>query len=156
MARPKKKNPIGRPTKYRKEYAQMAKVVIEDSGLSIVKLAKLFNVDRNTIYKWFQDVPEFLSTVETARDFYDGIKIHKSLVKRAVGFAYNETTREAGEDGELRTMKKVRKYFPPDVSAIKHWQVNRHPEKWRDRQETAVLFDEPLVDIVRKLRNEKK
>lgn len=121
----------------------MAKLVIEDSGFSLIKLAKLFNVARSTLYLWMQDEKEFSDTVEKARDFYDGIKIHKALIKRAEGFAYTETTKEANTDpesGESRmvTTKKVRKYYPPDVAAIKWWQSNRDAEHWREKQEHQI------------------
>jgi len=140
-------HPGGRPTAYKIEFCDMAKLCIEDSGFSMYKLAKLFSVDRSQIYRWMERYDEFRNAVETARDVYDGIKIHKSLVKRAEGFAYVETTQEAKPvikvnpdgseevtDSKLMVTKKVRKYFPPDIASIKHWQVNRDPEKWKDRQ----------------------
>jgi len=143
----KGKHPGGRPTDYKPEYARMAHLCIEDSGFSMYKLAKLFNVDRVTIYRWLEKHKEFRNGVEKGRTTWDGHKIHTSLVKRSVGFSYTETTQEAkpiimkntdtGEEtvfgDRLLITKKVRKYFPPDVAAIKHWQVNRDPEKWRDR-----------------------
>ena len=129
----KGKHPGGRPTDYRPEYTDMAKLCIEDSGFSMYKLAKLFSVDRATIYRWMESNKEFCDGVEKARTVWDGHKIHKSLVKRSVGFSWNEVTHEPNPDGELKITRKVRKYFPPDVAAIKHWQVNRDPSKWRDR-----------------------
>jgi len=143
-------HPGGRPTSYKPEFCGMAKLCIEDSGFSLIKLAKLFDVSRSTIYKWMEEHKEFSDTLEKARDFYDGIKIHKSLVKRAEGFAYNETTQEVDKEGKMAIVRKVRKYFPPDIASIKHWQVNRDPEKWKDRQNidlsasvaTTVKLDE--------------
>ena len=134
----KGKHPGGRPTSYKPEYADMAKLCIEDSGFSMYKLAKLFNVTRSTIYRWVEIEKEFSDYVEKARTVWDGHKIHKSLVKRSVGFSYNEVTREPNTTGELTVTRKVRKYFPPDVAAIKHWQVNREPKRWKDRSSHEI------------------
>jgi predicted DNA-binding protein YlxM (UPF0122 family) len=128
-----KKHPGGRPTDYKPEYAQMAQYCIEDSGFSMFKLAKLFKVTRSTIYRWIEFQAEFSDAVKEGRRVYEGQKIHKSLVKRAVGFSYVETTQE-DINGEMKTVKKVKKYFPPDVAAIKHWQVNMDPDNWSDKQ----------------------
>ena len=154
-------HPGGRPTAYKIEYSDMAKLCIEDSGFSMYKLAKLFDVSRSTIYKWIEDHKEFSDSVEKARDKYDGIKIHKSLVKRAEGFAYIETTQEAKPvifkhaDGaeeiqgdRLLVTKKVRKYFPPDIASIKHWQVNRDPGKWKDKHDVDLTDSRMVQDIL--------
>ena len=131
----KEKDLGGRPTDYRPEYANMAKICIEDSGFSMYKLAKLFGVSRSTIYRWMEYEDKFSDGIKKGRTTFEGIKIHKSLVKRAEGFAYNETTKELDQaTGKMKTTKIVRKYYPPDVAAIKHWQTNMDPENWRDKQ----------------------
>jgi hypothetical protein len=75
---------------------------------------------------------------------WEGQKIHKSLVKRAVGFRYTETTSETDDSGVLKITKKVSKYYPPDVAAIKHWQSNMDPENWKDRQSFEIENKEPI------------
>lgn len=147
------KHPGGRPTDYKTEYAHMAQLTIEEGGFSLVKLAKLFNCNRSTIYQWMEDHEEFSDSIETGRRNYEGQKIHRSLIKRAVGFNYTETTRELRpvyENGEITDQKiiitkKVKKYFPPDVAAIKHWQINRHPEKWVDKQQVDTNLTGDLM-----------
>lgn len=149
----KKKHPGGRPPDYKPEYAQMAQFCIEDSGFSMFKLAKLFKVSRSTIYRWIEGHQEFRDAVEKGRTVWDGLKIHKSLVKRAVGFRYTETTQEADENGDMKTTKKVSKMFPPDVAAIKHWQVNRDPDRWKDRQDVHVTDETALAERIRRSRS---
>ena len=144
-----KKHPGGRPTKYKPEYARMAQLCIEDSGFSMYKLAKLFNVDRATVYRWLEAEKEFRDGVDQGRNTWEGLKIHDSLVKKAVGFTYTERTQELDLTGKMRLTKKVRKYYPPDVAAIKHWQVNRDPERWKDKQDIdlKVKLDEVLAAL---------
>jgi predicted DNA-binding transcriptional regulator AlpA len=140
----KKKHPGGRPTDYKPEYARMAQLCIEDSGFSMYKLAKLFGVTRSTIYRWIEFEKEFSDGVKIGRKVWEGQKIHKSLVKRAVGFRYTETTSETDDSGVLKITKKVSKYYPPDVAAIKHWQSNMDPENWKDRQSFEIENKEPI------------
>jgi len=96
----KKKHPGGRPTAYKPEYSRMAQLCIEDSGFSMYKLAKLFDVSRSTIYRWMEEEKEFSDGVEKGRCTWEGLKIHQSLVKRAVGFTYTETTKERATNME--------------------------------------------------------
>ena len=133
----------------------MAKMVIEDSGFSMYKLAKLFNVARSTIYRWMEEEPEFSDGVKKGRTVYEGIRIHKSLVKRAVGFNYTETTQEADQNGNLRITKKVRKHYPPDVAAIKHWQANMDPDNWSDSQKLELTTDRELTFKIVKAEDKK-
>ena len=145
----------------------MAQFCIEDSGFSMYKLAKLFKVVRSTIYRWMEHEKEFSDGVEHGRRTWEGLKIHQSLVKKAIGFTYTETTREAhpvireDEEGnkmitghDLMVTKRVRKYYPPDVAAIKHWQVNRHPEKWQDRQNIDATVDANITVTVVKFADD--
>ena len=93
-------NKGGRPTKYKPEYAEMAKFVIEDSGFSMYKLAKLFDVPRSIIYRWMEKHKAFSDGIKSGRRTYEGLKIHRSLVKKAVGFYYTEKTKEPDKNGK--------------------------------------------------------
>jgi transposase-like protein len=134
----KKKHPGGRPTVYKPDYARQAQYVIEDSGFSMYKLAKLFDVARRQIYHWMEKHEEFRHGIETGRTVFDGTKIHKSLVRRATGFAFTETTREPDKEGKLKIVRTVKKHLAPDITSIKHWQSNRDPANWSDKQELDI------------------
>ena len=130
------KNPGGQPTKYKPEYDDQARFVVETSGFSILKLAKLFSCDRSTIYNWMGAHPGFFDAIKSGRKVFEGLKIERSLVKRATGYPYTETYREIDPDdsNKMIIVKKVRKQMAPDVAAIKHWQSNMDPDNWRDRK----------------------
>ena len=90
-----------------------------------------------------RDHKEFLDAIESGRDLWTNAKVKASLAKRAIGFRFTETTMEQQTDKEtgetkMVPVRKVRKYVPPDVSAIKHWQTNRDPEKWRDKKDVDL------------------
>ena len=140
----------GRPTDYKPEFAQMAYVAISESGFSMPQLCKLFGVKaRSTIYKWREDHKEFSDAVKRGRKFYEGDKIHKALVKRAVGFRYQENTYEYDTEGKPKLVKRVSKFYPPETAAIKHWQVNCDPDNWKDtkRFEGNLTIGEAIKEL---------
>ena len=139
MSKNKEKDHGGRPTIYDPDFARIAELVISESGFSIAKLARLFKVkSRSTIYDWIRDHKEFSDSLERGRDTFTNTKVKRALAKRATGYRYTETTYEMVEDPDnpeklkLTITKKVSKSKAPDVSAIKHWQLNRDPENWKD------------------------
>lgn len=143
--------PAGRPTQYKPEYADMAKEIIRYSGFSIPKLAKVFNVNRATVYNWMGEHEEFLDGVRQGRKIFDGITIERSLVRRATGFRWTETTQEPNEEGELVVTKKVKKFVPPDVAAIRHWQINMDSAHWSDKRQIEHTGEVTLSGLYDKI-----
>jgi len=143
----------GRPTKYKSEFAHIAKVACEDGGFTDQKLAKLFNVDRVTIHRWKKDYPDFCNTIKEGKDKFDCEKVEKSFLKRATGYRYWEITQElmwiddpkavqptieeqiAGAKrkkiAKYVTTKKFRKEVPADAKAALDWLSNRNPKRWK-------------------------
>lgn len=129
----------GGPTKYKPSYAKLAQVAIEEGGFSINGLCRLFGVrSRSTIYLWMETHKKFSDAIKKGRKHFEGTKIHKALVKRAVGFRYTETTRERNAEGQMQITKKVSKMVVPDVPAIRYYQNNVDPDNWRDKQDIDV------------------
>lgn len=67
-------------------------------------------------------------------------EVENALYKRAVGYTYNEVTRESVKDqatGEesLQVTKVVTKQVMPDTTAQIFWLKNRRPDRWRNRPE---------------------
>ena len=135
---PKKKHPGGRPPKYKKEYCRMAKEIIRHTGFSIAKLAKVFDVKPQSVYNWMGEHQEFFESIRDGRKIFEGIKIERSLVRRATGYRFTETTREKTDDGNMEIVRKVTKHVAPDVAAIKHWQINMLQAYWSDKQKHEI------------------
>ena len=81
-------------------------------------------------------------------------ELMKSLLKRAKGYRYNEVQEEYSikEDGEFVLTKKkiVRKYCPPDASALKAYM------DIAGEQNTASMSDEELENEKQKLMDKIK
>jgi hypothetical protein len=132
MKKDSKEKKDGRPTVYQKDYARMAYVACSESGMSDVKLAKLFGVCKTTITTWKRTYPDFLSSIKKGKDEYDSENVELSLLKRALGYKFTETTREVVPTSQgLVITRKVTKEVPPDAKAAMDWLCNRNPDRWK-------------------------
>jgi len=146
---------VGRKGTYQSDYPRLALVACAEGGFTDVKLAKLFDVSRATINSWKQTHPEFYSSILAGKDQYDTEHVETALLKRALGYQYNEITKEppdpeTGETGLVIT-KIVRKSVPGDVKAQTFWLRNRNGERWQDKQNIAgslslTLSHEQMLD----------
>lgn len=62
--------------------------------------------------------------------------VENALLKRALGYSYEEVTTEIEEmaDGsQKKHVKRTTKMVPPDTTAQIFWLKNRRPDKWRDK-----------------------
>jgi hypothetical protein len=125
------KNQGGRPTDFKDEYIHQAYVVCAEGGFTNPSLGKLFNVTARTISNWLRNIPEFKDAVQSGKDEFDSDRGERALIKRMLGFRYTETTKEAGEDGELKVTKKVSKYLPPDIRGLEMFLYNRRSMRWK-------------------------
>jgi len=147
--------PRGQPTKYNpKEHPRLVYAACAEGGFTDRKLVKILGVCKATINNWKKAHPEFLDQLIRGKDEYEALDIEKSLVKRAKGFRYTETTRERTlnpdynpdipEDKKTnpRTImvitKAVGKFVPPDTGAIKFHLPNRNRERWSNVQNFRV------------------
>ena len=133
----------GAKTKYRKDFARQAEIACREGGFTDIKLAKLFNVSKTTITMWKREYPEFLTSIKKGKDDWDSSEVEKSLLKRATGYSYNETTQKPFPvkdcdgniiDYEMKVTKIIKKDVAPDTGACGLWLFNRQPERWRNKQ----------------------
>lgn len=115
-------------------------------GLTDVDLAHNMGISPATLYVWCNKYPEISEALKRGKAPVD-IKVENALLKRALGYSYEETMVEESEDGYKRRV--TRKFIPPDVTAQIYWLKNRRPDLWRDRPpDEAEAAD---LDELRKL-----
>lgn len=61
------------------------------------------------------------------------IEVENALLKRALGYSYEEKKVEVSEEGTKVT--KTIKEVVPDTTAQIFWLKNRRPDRWRDKQD---------------------
>lgn len=124
--------PAGRPSKYKKEYADQAyKYCL--LGATDADLAIMFETTEQTINAWKISHPEFLESIKRGKDIADA-NVADRLYQRAMGYEHPEVI-TASYQGMIMDMKTVTKYYAPDPTAAIFWLKNRRPKSWRDKQE---------------------
>lgn len=136
-------NPVGRPTKYREEYAKQAGELCL-LGFTNDQLADFFNVNTSTIHEWRRNIPEFSHALKSGKVVADA-KVARSLYNRATGMTVDEE-KIANVGGEAVVMS-IKKAYPPDPISIKYWLNNRQPEIWRERVENTG-GNEDIADVL--------
>lgn len=158
---PPKKTQMGRPRVYDDNLLRDAVELVRELGLTDPQLARCFGININTLSNWKRLYPNFLKALKDARWDYDSGNVEKSLLRRALGYEYKETTQEAvdqeQDDGTiarvLRVTKVVTKQMAPDPAAIIFWLCNRQREYWRrDPAPNNTDWEglKALMDVIRK------
>lgn len=130
----KKKNEVGRPTKYKPEYAELAyKFCL--LGADDNRLADLLEVDVATIYRWKLAHEDFCEAIKEGKDKADA-EIAKALYHRAKGYSHPDV--EVKVIDSQVVMVDLIKHYPPDTGAAMAWLKNRQPKYWRDKQDIDV------------------
>lgn len=106
-------------------------------GLTDEQIAKNIGISTKTLYRWKDQHSPICQALKRGKEVIDR-EVENALLKRALGYTYNEVTQEANEFGDLAVSKVVTKQVSPDVTAQIFWLKNRKPKEWRDRKETEL------------------
>lgn len=127
----------GSPAVYRKEFAEIARIVCSVYGSTQVELAKFFRTEKDTVFRWIRDYPEFEKAVYD-RSTEMNMQIMRRLARRAQGF-YADTEKifyDTKRGDVVRVPTK--EYYAPSESAIIFWLKNRMPEHWKDTKDVTT------------------
>ena len=104
-------------------------------GLTNEEIADKLGIATSTLYNWRKKYVEFLEALKRGKKVVDA-KVEKSLLKRALGYEYEETKVVMTNDGnKKKRVEKEKKEVKPDTTAQIFWLKNRKPDKWKDKQE---------------------
>lgn len=121
--------PNGRPSAYRKEFAQQAKKITL-LGATDMDLADFFCVALSTINLWKLKHPEFSESLKVGKDSADE-RVISSLYHRAIGYSHPEVDIRAVDGVIVKT--PLTKHYPPDTTAAIFWLKNRRKDEFRDK-----------------------
>ena len=114
-------------------------------GLINEQIAEEIGIHPSTLYDWQKKYPEIAEALKKGKEVIDR-KVENALLKRALGYQYEEKTYERIEntiiepDGSITKepgtkIKTVIKEVVPDTTAQIFWLKNRKPDVWRDRKD---------------------
>lgn len=134
-------------------------------GLTDEQISHNMGISRFTLQEWQKRFPVISATLKAGKAPVD-IEVENALLKRALGYEYEEVTTEIEEiptkkfdkDGnpvftQKKHIRKTKKLVLPDTTAQIFWLKNRRPDKWRDRpievEDTGTMdrLDEMLAEV---------
>lgn len=109
------------------------------NGFTDEQIATKIDVSTSTLYDWKKKYPEISEALKRGKEVVD-TEVENALLKRALGYEYEEMTTERVWDAEseshmMAVTKRVIKHVAPDVTAAIFWLKNRKPKDWRDKKE---------------------
>jgi len=122
-------------------------------GLSDTQIAMKIGISTSTFCEWQNKFPEFSEAIKKGKAPVD-IEVENALLKRALGYDYEEVITEVEELGEGRQKKhirKIKKHMPGETAAQIFWLKNRRPGRWRDKVESAPEVANELLQSLMEL-----
>ena len=114
-------------------------------GLVNEQIAQQIGIHPSTLYDWQNKYPEIAESLKQGKEVIDR-QVESALLKRALGYEYEEVKMIVTESGGKR-VEKTRKQVLPDVTAQIFWLKNRKPKEWRDKQEVEHSGDLGVVIV---------
>lgn len=144
MSEAQETSPVGRPTKYKPEYAELAyKFCL--LGATNEKLSEFFDVAVSTVSKWLDEHEEFSDAIKRGRVQADA-EIAHALYHRAKGYSHAAVKIFADVKTGAQQVVDYTEHYPPDTAAAFIWLKNR--AGWKDRQELTGADGKDLIPEV--------
>ena len=123
------------------------------NGLTQQQIADNLGINVDTLIEYKKKYTDFSEALKKGKEVVD-IEVENALLKRALGYKYDEVTYENGVE-----TKRVTKEVQPDTTAQIFWLKNRKPNNWKDRVETdedkeAVANASQVIAKIRKVAQE--
>nr|DAZ06109.1 MAG TPA: terminase small subunit [Caudoviricetes sp.] len=116
-------------------------------GLTDEQIASNMGIGYSTLQTWKSKYQDIQDTLKRGKEVVD-IQVENALLKRALGYSYDEVTREGVLDydpstgqvvgSHMEITKTVKKEVQGDTTAQIFWLKNRRPEQWRDKRDVSV------------------
>ena len=141
---------IGRKGAYAEWLTDDGPTVIQGwarDGLTNDQIAHNIGVSGRTFAEWISRFSAISSALKKGKAPVD-IQVENSLLKRALGYDYEETITEIVElagGKQRKQIRKVSKHMPADTTAQIFWLKNRRPDKWRDKIENVQTVENELL-----------
>lgn len=112
---------------------------------TIAEICVSVGISERCFYNWQAEVAEFAESIQKAKDEYIAKKLvdcEKSLDRLINGYEYEEkkTVTVASSEGKpvIKEQTITKKIVAPNLGAIIHFQTNKDPQNWKNRQNTEI------------------
>ena len=129
------------------EWLEQDKLTLLESwsrdGLTNEQIANNIGINVKTLYDWKKKESNISNALKKGKEVVD-IEVENALLKRALGYKYDEVTYENGVE-----TKRVTKEVQPDTTAQIFWLKNRKPKNWKDKQNSENTSDDVNNRIIK-------
>ena len=114
-------------------------------GLTDEQISSNMGITTSTLYVWKNKYSEISEALKRGKEVIDR-QVENALLRRALGYKYDEVTIEGGVE-----TKRVTKEVVPDTTAQIFWLKNRKPDVWRDKKDVGLSGElntnNPFADL---------
>jgi len=106
-------------------------------GLIDEQIAKNLGIAYSTFREYKNKHPALSAALKKGKEVVDR-QVENALLKRALGYEYEEVKTYVEIDGHGREKKRkeiTKKIIAPDTTAQIFWLKNRKPHEWRDKRD---------------------
>ena len=115
-------------------------------GLTDEQIAHNMGISAATLYNWKSKYLEIVEALKKGKDVIDR-EVENALLKRALGFQYDEITLKGGVE-----TKRVTKMVVPDTTAQIFWLKNRRPDKPEESRGVRDAETNAQDDLMRAIK----
>ncbi len=121
------------------------------TGLTEDQIAKNLGISRSTMTDYKNRYPGILATLKRGREVCVA-EIENALVKRALGFEYEEVKTYIKDEGGriVKYTEKTRKYLAPDVGVCAILLKNKDRGNWSDNP-MKIDLEREMLDFRKKV-----
>ena len=117
-------------------------------GLTNEQIASNIGINRDTLYTWIKKYPDISDTLKKGKEVIDR-QVENALLKRALGYSYDEVTQERMESGELEVTKVITKHVSPDTTAHIFWLRNRKGLVWSNKDQVDATNVKANTELIK-------
>lgn len=131
----------GRKTKYSNDFPVKAEGLARQ-GANDEQIAKGLGISLRVYYEYQQRYPQFREAILRGKAPVD-TEVENALLKRCLGYEYNERHIETDSEGKPIKQRVIRKVCLPDVDAIKFWLSKRKRREWGNEDLPPIPVADP-------------
>lgn len=145
---------MARASKYEtdvKPYLKDVKDAIE-AGATVEEIADALSLHPSTIWAYKKKYPEFNELFARGRKIII-FKIKAALLKKSLGFEYNEekTISRLGKKGEtITSVERSKKYCPPSETAAA-MLLRNYDDNWKDTDNATVTLRQREAELKKEI-----
>lgn len=141
---------MGRPSKYEtdiKPYIEDIKKAVE-SGATVEEIADAYGINKSTLHKYKREKKELKDAFTRGRKVVC-IEIKAALLKKALGYEYEEKKQYITEDAEGRKKKHTEimtRHQPPSETAAA-MLLRNYDQTWLDKDNISTQLKQQEMEL---------